>query len=174
MLAHSDMSRLLRFGCQNVRSLLDLQNSSYPGAPPRRTAICDLAFRRANAIVVALSESRLANQGSCTEKHYTFFWSGKPDSSPRFGGVGFAVANSTVKFMTGSPNCISSRVISLRIRFNQSVRAITFISVYAPTFLSKQSEKIEFYDDLQRAVDEVAHGDLLIVIGDFNARVGGN
>ena len=61
----SSTSQLLRFGCQNVRSLLDYTKPKYPSeAPPRRTAVCNLKFRRTGAAIVAFSESRLADQGS--------------------------------------------------------------------------------------------------------------
>ena len=54
----SSTSQLLRFGCQNVRSLLDYTKPKYPSeAPPRRTAVCNLEFRRTGAAIVALSES---------------------------------------------------------------------------------------------------------------------
>ena len=70
------LPRLLRFGCQNVRSLLDLSNAG-AGAPPRRSAVCDDEFSRVQTEVIALSESRLPNKGSLVESNYTFFWSGQ-------------------------------------------------------------------------------------------------
>ena len=49
----SSTSQLLRFGCQNVRSLLDYTKPKYPSeAPPRRTAVCNLEFRRTGAAIV--------------------------------------------------------------------------------------------------------------------------
>ena len=75
------LPRLLRFGCQNVRSLLDLSNAG-AGAPPRRSAVCDDEFSRVQTEVIALSESRLPNKGSLVESNYTFFWSGQPTGSP--------------------------------------------------------------------------------------------
>ncbi|KAL5491805.1 hypothetical protein EMCRGX_G017169 [Ephydatia muelleri] len=57
------LPRLLRFGCQNVRSLLDLSNAG-AGAPPRRSAVCDDEFSRVQTEVIALSESRLPNKGN--------------------------------------------------------------------------------------------------------------
>ncbi|KAL5467621.1 hypothetical protein EMCRGX_G031880 [Ephydatia muelleri] len=169
----SSTSQLLRFGCQNVRSLLDYTKPKYPSeAPPRRTAVCNLEFRRTGAAIVALSESRLADQGSIVESDYTFFWSGKPEGTPRHGGVGFAVLSRYVKFMLQPPQCISSRVMTIRIKLKRYSRTVTFVSVYAPTFKATSCEKDAFYSDLQRTIDMVPSSDLLVLLGDFNARVG--
>ena len=46
------------------------------------------------------------------------------------------------------------------------------ISVYAPTYNSPQEQKDKFYYDLQQAVDSVPDDHLLLVLGDFNVRVG--
>eukprot|EP00731_Ephydatia_muelleri_P011081 Em0005g1667a len=83
-------------------------------APPHRTAVCNLEFRCTDTVVVALSESRLPDQGSIVESDYTFFWSGKPEGTPQLGGVGFAVSNHFVKFMLQPPQCISSRVMTIQ------------------------------------------------------------
>ena len=48
----------------------------------------------------------------------------------------------------------------------------TIISVYAPTHRSSQEKKEEFYTDLQKTLDGVAREDVLLLLGDFNARVG--
>ena len=44
--------------------------------------------------------------------------------------------------------------------------------MYAPTHQSSQEKKEEFYTDLQRTLDGVAKDDVLLLLGDFNARVG--
>ena len=43
--------------------------------------------------------------------------------------------------------------------------------MYASTHRSLQ-EKEEFYIDLQKTLDGVARDDVLLLLGDFNARVG--
>ena len=49
---------------------------------------------------------------------------------------------------------------------------VTVISVYAPTFKAPVEEKEKFYSDLQDTLDTVSEHDLLLVVGDYNARVG--
>ena len=48
----------------------------------------------------------------------------------------------------------------------------TVVSVYAPTNQASQEEKDEFYADLQSVIDGVAEEGVLMIVGDFNARVG--
>ena len=49
---------------------------------------------------------------------------------------------------------------------------LTFVIVYAPTFRVTLDEKEAFYSDLQSTLNEVDGRDLLLLVGDFNARVG--
>ena len=64
---------------------------------------------------------------------------------------------------------ISSRLITIFLRatpFN-----ITIMQAYAPT-TEYDDEKIDFYKQLQEVLDQVSKKDILIVQGDWNARVG--
>ena len=65
---------------------------------------------------------------------------------------------------------ISSRLITIHLRatpFN-----ITVVQAYAPT-TDCDDEKIEgFYEQLQEVVDQIPKKDILIVQGDWNAKVG--
>ena len=49
---------------------------------------------------------------------------------------------------------------------------MTIVSVYAPTFRSSVEDKEKFYSDVQLTLDEVNKQDLLMLVGDFNVRVG--
>ena len=73
-----------------------------------------------------------------------------------------------------SPRVVSAR---LKIRNNLPNRRktptfVTVVSVYAPTFRATSDEKEAFYSDLQSTLNEVDERDLLLLVGDFNARVG--
>ena len=46
------------------------------------------------------------------------------------------------------------------------------MSVYAPTHRASQADKDKFYADVQSVVDGVSPEDVLLIMGDFNARVG--
>ena len=49
---------------------------------------------------------------------------------------------------------------------------ITIISAYAPTESAQQEAKDSFYDDLKSAISSIPAHNFLLVLGDFNARVG--
>ena len=46
------------------------------------------------------------------------------------------------------------------------------MSVYAPTFRASVEHKEQFFSDLQAKLDGVNKHDILMLVGDFNARVG--
>ena len=64
----------------------------------------------------------------------------------------------------------SSRIISAR--FHTRIRKVLIVQFYAPTNDSVAEKKSEFYERLQAVVDQNTNEDLLIMIGDFNAKIG--
>ena len=72
---------------------------------------------------------------------------------------------------------VSERIISIRVRVHFGFA--TIVAVYAPTNPSGATQEAiaaseSFYDQLQSAVASVADCDMIVVMGDFNARVGCN
>ena len=65
---------------------------------------------------------------------------------------------------------VSDRIISAR--FSSKVRNITIIQCYAPTELADDNEKDEFYSRLNAVYGSTPRGDIVIVMGDLNAKVG--
>jgi len=65
---------------------------------------------------------------------------------------------------------ISDRV--LVVRLNAKPRNITLIEVCGPTTAATDEEMERFYQDLSQAVKQVPKRDMLLVMGDFNAKVG--
>ena len=63
---------------------------------------------------------------------------------------------------------VSNRIISAR--FSSKVRNITIIQCYAPTELA--DEKDEFYIRLNAVYGSIPRGDIVLVMGDLNAKVG--
>ena len=49
---------------------------------------------------------------------------------------------------------------------------MSVVSAYAPTAKAPHIVKAKFFEDLQDTLDHVPAGDILVVLGDFNARVG--
>jgi exonuclease III len=68
---------------------------------------------------------------------------------------------------------VSKRILRVRIHF--SPINVILIAVYAPVNPSSKSmadDSEKFYADLQVAVDQLKKGDILLIIGDLNARLG--
>ena len=49
---------------------------------------------------------------------------------------------------------------------------VTLISAYAPTMTNSDEEKERFYGDLDKTIASALSSDKLLIMGDFNARVG--
>ena len=139
----------------------------------RRTALIACELARSNIDIAALSETRLPDEGSLEEigTGYTFFWSGLPTVSRRIHGVGFAVRTALLQSNQESPIAIDERLMTLRLPLAKN-RFATFVSVYYPTLDSSVDVKDYFYDTLYSTLRRISQDDKIILLGDFNARVG--
>ena len=139
--------------------------------PRRRTALIDLELEKINVDIAALQEVRYSGEGQLREAGRTFFWKGPPEGAPRRAGVAFSIKNELADKLTEQPIGISERMITLRIYMAPN-RFITLINVYAPTMTYPDEEKEAFYSQLRETIQSVPQPDRLILMGDFNARVG--
>nr|VZI46624.1 unnamed protein product [Spirometra erinaceieuropaei] len=139
----------------------------------RRTALVARELARYKVDIVALSETRFSEQGQLEEvgAGYTFFWSGRPRAERRDAGVAFAIRNDIVGRLPCLPQGINDRLMSLRLPLWRGKFA-TIISAYAPTMTNPDAVRDKFYEDLHALLATVSKADKLIVLGDFNARVG--
>ena len=165
----SKVSRLI-IGTWNVRTLLD---SARADRPDRRTALVARELARYNIDIAALSETRLAGEGHLTEKGagYTYFWSGRKQEERREAVVGFAIRSNLVKNLTSLPKGINDRLMAMPLPLSDKKQA-TIISAYAPTMTNPDETKDKFYEELDTLIKSVPRSDKLLVLGDFNARVG--
>ncbi|CAF2156373.1 unnamed protein product [Rotaria magnacalcarata] len=70
---------------------------------------------------------------------------------------------------------VSERVIKIRLKCTPV--DITVLSVYSPVNPSTKqmaNDADKFYSDLQDTINNVSTNDMRIIMGDLNARVGGN
>ena len=160
--------KLLTVAEWNIRTLLDREGAN---RPERRTALVAMELAKYNIDIAALSETRLSDSGSVTDLDYTFFWSGRPEVERREAGVGFAVKKEIVSTLTEMPRPISDRIMTMRLPLDKNAYA-TLISVYAPTLTNSDDNKEEFYNQLTSTLGQVPRTDKLLLIGDFNARIG--
>nr|VZI35549.1 unnamed protein product [Spirometra erinaceieuropaei] len=142
--------------------------------PERRTALVARELARYKVDIAALSETRFSEQGQLEEvgAGYTFFWSGRPRAERLDAGVAFAIRNDIVGRLPCLPQGINDRLMSLRLPLRRGGQFATIISAYAPTMTNPDAVRDKFYEDLHALLATVPMADKLVVLGDFNARVG--
>ncbi|KAF7246210.1 Craniofacial development protein 2 [Varanus komodoensis] len=104
----------LTIGTWNVRTLQDNPSADQP---ERRTALVARELARFNIDIVALCETRLANEGQLTETGggYTFFWCGRSSDEHRESGVGFVVQNHLVPLLASLPKGVNDRLMTMQL-----------------------------------------------------------
>ena len=60
----------------------------------------------------------------------------------------------------------------IRARFNSKYCKLTILQCYAPTNEVEDEAKDEWYEQLQQVISKVPAHDMLLIIGDLNAKVG--
>ena len=153
--------------------MLDLPDST--DRPVRRTALIAQELSRYGIDIAVLSETRRAGEGSLTESEggYNFFWRGPPSTERRIHGVGFAIRTPLALQLEISPVGVSERLMKMRLPLSEG-RQATILSCYAPTLLASDEDKDAFYELIDVEVQRVPAADKLILLSDFNARVGTN
>nr|VZI48968.1 unnamed protein product [Spirometra erinaceieuropaei] len=152
----------------------DWQDNPRSNRPERRTALVARELARYKVDIAALRETRFSEQGQLEEvgAGYTFFWSGRPKAERRDAGVAFAIRTDIVGRLPCLPQGTNDRLMSLRLPLRRGGKFATIISAYAPPMTSPDAVKDKFYEDLHALLATVSKADKLIVLGDFNARVG--
>ena len=147
----------------------------YSNRPEPMTAMVARKLSRYNIDIAALSETRLAGTGDLAEvgAGYTFFWSGKAADEPREAGDGFAIPTVLISKLEALPKGINDRLMTMRIPLGGSTHLI-LISAYVPTMTYPEEDKEQFYQVLRDTLHSVPRNDKLLLMGDFNARTGGN
>ena len=120
--------------------------------------------------VLGLCEVRWKSFGEITsDEGHKLYFSGRDDVHKH--SVGFLIHKDTLGTVMGCKP-ISSRLITIRLRatpFN-----ITVVQAYAPTTDYDDEVVEDFYDQLQGVLDQTPKKDIVIVQGDWNAKVGEN
>ena len=123
--------------------------------------------------IAALSETRVLGDTVFEEQvgGYTFFLKGKPQGDKCYHGVGFAVRSKLVQNLDGKyPVGINERLMTMNFPLDGSTLSI--ISAYAPTLASSDEVKESFYGTLSDCIEAIPPSHKLLLLGDFNARVG--
>nr|VZI01895.1 unnamed protein product [Spirometra erinaceieuropaei] len=147
--------------CQPPRGEGPRKDNPRSNRPERRTALVARELARYKVDIAALCETRLSEQGQLEEvgAGYTFFWSGRPRAERRDAGVAFAIRNDIVGRLPCLPQGINDRLMSLRLPLRGGGSC-------------PEAAREKCYEDLHALLATVSKADKLIVLGDFNARVG--
>ncbi|KAI8504891.1 hypothetical protein Bbelb_170000 [Branchiostoma belcheri] len=119
---------------------------------------------------MGISDCRL--KGSGTKKiheDYVLAWSGVKAGQRAVHGVGVILHPDTAKNILSIEN-ISERIVKIQVKEEQETTSI--IQVYAPTEAYPIEEKENFFEKLDDSISSVPDTDNLVVMGDFNGRVG--
>ena len=145
--------------------------------------------------VAAIQETKWFGKDVWKAQGYTFLHSGRPlpsdDGSAatamRNEGVGIALDGRATAAWDEAGEAwevVSSRIVTAQLKAasvgqrrpggSRETRNIyiSIVSVYAPTAKAPPTIMQKFMDDLQDTVDKISPSDVLLLLGDFNARVG--
>lgn len=118
--------------------------------------------------VIGLSEVRWTGFGeTTTDEGHKIWFSG--DDKKHQHGVAFIVRKEIAGCVI-SCTPFSSRLISIRV--SAKPHNMTIIQVYAPTADYEDEDIEEFYEQLEAVIAKVPKKDILVVQGDWNAKVG--
>ncbi|XP_042856752.1 craniofacial development protein 2-like [Penaeus japonicus] len=120
-----------------------------------------------NCDILGISELKWTDKGYFRSEDFTVYYSGHKSNRTR--GVAIIcnkmVANAVLGF-----NPLNDRIMTLRIQCKPI--NVTIVQVYAPTTAAEETEIEEFYEQLQEVTESIPSQDIVIIMGDFNAKVG--
>ena len=133
-----------------------------------RTEIVTEEIKRYGLEITGLSETRWIGSGKTRIDGLTFVHSGKEDGTHER-GVAIALSSRTEN-MLERYGCVSERIVWCRLKGRYT--NVMVVQVYAPTEEKTDEEKDEFYGRLGEVVRSTKRHDMLLLMGDFNAKVG--
>lgn len=133
-------------------------------------------MKERNIELLALSESCWLGGGVCRIRSHTILHSGTPSSHVH--GVAIVLSPCAKLSWDAAGNIfhpISERIMYIHLKSHKSF--VSVIVIYAPTnpvssTADTAAPSEQFYNLLQSTLSMVPKNDLLVILGDFNARVG--
>ena len=150
--------KILKIGTWNVRTL----------AQPGKFENLVKEVERMNIDIMGICETRWKESGSYSTGEYQFFFSGGDHHT---NGTGLLLKKTVARSVIGFWP-LSDRVMMIKIQatpFN-----INLIQTYMPTS-EHQDEEVEcIYEEIEKCLKYTKKNEIVLVQGDFNAKVGNN
>jgi exonuclease III len=151
-------------GCWNVRTMVDISKAYQISAE----------MKNYDVNIVGLSETRWNGAGQITlsEETKILFSGNLEEDANKERGVAFMLNERAAKALIEWEST-SDRI--MWSRFRAKFRNITVINVYAPTNSKETEAKDIFYEQIQAILHKLQRKhkrDIIIIIGDWNAKVG--
>ena len=122
--------------------------------------------------VMGLSEIRWKESGEIiTQNGNSLIFSGVGEDKEHRNGVG-VLMNKEARKSLMEWSLISERIMAAC--FKTKICNLTVIQCYAPTEITEKDKKEEFYQQLSETINTVKQRDVIIVMGDMNAKIGPN
>ena len=167
----------LTVGTFNVRTLAYKEATPSATTPPSSTIL--QLCSDAGCDVIGLQETRRDGQDAITHGGYVVVWSGaRAGTKDKKGvhGVGLAIKQSIVDGMEEGGmvvECISARLMKVRLQPNGKASGVSFVVGYAPTECTRDiAAKNSFWKAVDTAIREVPSGGHVVTMVDANARTG--
>ena len=180
--------------CWNVRSLVENEGNvetarvrkderAVKGSVDRKVVMLVWELKKYNIYAAGISETKWFNSNMYEVEGHVVLHSGRElpkegESFQRSEGVGIVLSPIAAKaWRDGGEQWepVSPKIVTARLRLGKEgnqYRFLHLVSVYAPTFRAPQQVKDDFFEDVQRVIDKVPERDILMIVGDWNARVG--
>ncbi|KAL9961073.1 hypothetical protein ACROYT_G029954 [Oculina patagonica] len=151
--------KTVRVGCWIVRTMYSTG----------KTAQVCREMAKYKVEILGISECRWTGSGQVrTQTGENIIFAGRNDNQHQ-SGVAIMMSKEASRALE-SWNPVSDRIITAR--FNSKHIKTTIIQVYAPTNDADTDEKDGFYDLLQQVYDRTPRHDIMITMGDWNAKLG--
>ena len=152
---------VLRIGFWNIRTLREKGKS----------ALIALEMDRYKLDILGLSEVRWTSSGEVklATGHLLLYSGHTNEDNIHEHGVGVLLGKKGQKSLM-EWEAINERIMTAR--FHGRFRNVTIIQCYAPTNNAEEGTKEQFYNKLQHTIDKQPKGDIKVLMGDLNAKVG--
>jgi len=133
------------------------------------TAVAAREMRKYDINVLGISECRWAGFARMrVQTGETLLYSGRDDDAHLSGVAMLSNRKAASCLISWSP--LNDQIIMAR--FNSRYIRTSIVQVFAPTNDAKEEAKDVFYEQVQKVLDKIPKHDIVILMGDWNAKVG--